>query len=204
MSYGNYNPTRGMTLTEVLVVVAISTMLMLGIMAAITQFYQFNGHLIAQRQAIAEAEIGMNRLVRDLRTMSFAFDGTYPLQARSTSSIAFFVDTTGNRVPDLVRYELRGDQLERDMHFATGSPPVIDMATPDATQLVARSVQNQALGTPLFSYTDHSGTPVPEGGSIANIAYITLHLLVNVDPNRIAQPTELRSSAAPRNLQIIE
>ena len=204
MIYNRNNLARGMTLTEVLIVVALSTMLMMGIMAVITQFYQLNDHLIAQRQAIAEAEHSMNQLVSNIRAMSFAFDGTYPLQERSTSSIAFFVDMNGNRVPDLVRYELRGDELEKDVYIATGSPPVIDIVTPDYTRLVAHSVQNHMLAVPLFLYTDHGGVPVLEDGSITSISYIELNLLVNVDPNRISQPTELYSSATPRNLQIIE
>ncbi len=201
----NYeNLIRGMTLTEVLVVITLSTVLMLGIMTVVIQFYQLQGHLIAQRQAIAEAENGMNQLVRDLRTMSFAFDGTYPLHARSTTSIAFFVDVNGNQISDFVRYELRDKELEKDVHVATGVPPVINMDTPDYTQVIAHSVQNQVLGIPLFLYTDRSGVPVLEGQGVANISYIELNLHVNVDSNRITQPTELRSSAAPRNLQVIE
>ena len=195
---------RGLTLTEVLIVVTISTILMLGIFGTIVQFYQYNGHLIAQRQAIAEAELGMNRLVRDLRTMSFAFDGTYPLHARSSSSIAFYVDSTGNRIPDLVSYEIRDGALIRDTFIATGTPVQINYDSPDQTQIISQSVQNQVLATPLFSYTNREGELVGPDASLASIAFIQIQLLINVDPNRIMQPTELRSSAAPRNLQIIE
>ena len=195
---------RGLTLTEVLVVVTLSSLLLLGMFSAIVQFYRYNGHLIAQRQAIAEAERGMNMMVRDLRTMNFAFDGTYPLQARSSSSISFFVDATNNRIPDLVTYVIRDDTLERDVHIATGTPPEIDMDTPSRTQTIARSVQNHVLDVPLFSYTNRDGEAVVDGTSVANIAFITMRLLINVDPNRITEPTELRSSAAPRNIQLIE
>lgn len=204
MNQSPVHNARGFTLTEVLVVVTLSTLLMLGIMGAIVQFYQYNGHLIAQRQAIAEAEFGMNRLVRDMRTMSFAFDGTYPLQARSSSSISFFVDTTGNRIPDLVTYEIRDTELVRETFIATGTPPVVDQTTPDRIEIISGSVQNHALNTPLFSYTNRDGVLVPGGASLANIAFIQLHLLINVDSNRIPQSTELRSSAAPRNIQTVE
>ena len=195
---------RGLTLTEVLVVVALSTLLMLAIAGAITQFYTLNGHIIAQRQAIQEAELGMTQLLRDMRTMTFAEDGTYPLQARSTSSLSFFVDATGSGTPDFVTYTVRGDRLERDVHIATGTPITVDMDTPDFTQVIAEAVQNGVLSEPLFSYTTRGGTVATPSDPMPAIAYITLSLLVNVDPNRISQPTELRSSAAPRNLQHIE
>lgn len=195
---------QGLTLTEVLVVVALSTLLMLAIAGAVTQFYILNGHVIAQRQAIQEAERGMTQLLRDVRAMTFALDGTYPLQARSTSSISFFVDATGNGTPDFVTYAVRGDRLERDVHIATGTSLAVDTDTPDVTQVIAESVQNGVLGQPLFSYTTRSGVPATPSDPIPSIAFITLSLLVNVDPNRISQPTELRSSASPRNLQHIE
>lgn len=190
----------GMTLTEVLVAVSISTTLLLVITSAVVQFYTYNQHIVAQSRAIEIAERGVSLITRELRMMEYAHDGTYPLRERSDNSISFFADINNSGIPETVTYTLteEGDFM-RYVYYATGTPVSFSYAEPDEESIVASNVRNSSESRSIFRYTDKEGQSAIGETSLSDIRYLEIVLLINVAPYKLASSTEVRTSVAPRN-----
>lgn len=197
-TYGN-KFIRGMTLVEMIVVVAIFTMLMLAVGESISSFYRFNAYTIAQAYQVQNARRGMEQLVRDLREMTFADDGTFPLARMEDNLVGFYSDIDRDNSVEYVEYELTGTTLEKRIYDATGTPPVYE-DTPDETDVLSEYVQNINQNTPTFTYYDEGGNEATATSTVIDIRYIRAGLVVNIDPVRDPGEFTLRSSAALRNL----
>ena len=61
-------------------------------------------------------------------------------------------------------------------------------------------MQNELEATTLFRYYDEDGVEVLDNIGIADVRYIVVDLVINVDPVRNPGEFTLRSSAALRNI----
>lgn len=201
--YKNKRHTTGMTLTEVLVVVSISTTLLLVVGAAVVQFYKYNQHLIIQARSVAVAEHALSFMAREMRQMQFSYDGRYPLRSYGTTSISFFLDVNEDDMPDVVSYNLEDETLVREVFYANGTPPEYSFDSPDAQRNLATGVRNIYTSTPLFLYTNVTGETVTieEETALSDIKHLLIELDVNVAPHKIASSTKLQTSLTPRNLR---
>jgi len=192
-----YNST-GFTLLEVLVVLSITTIMVLVIANIIVNFYDYNSYTVAQTSELFEARQGMQLMVRDLREMTFADNGQFPLVETSSTSILFFSDIDRDDSVELVRYELNGTTLNKYVYNAVGTS--YSTTTPDETLVLSSYVQNELETTPIFRYYDLDGNLALSSTSVADLRYIAIDLIINVDPIRNPGEFTLRSSAALRNI----
>jgi hypothetical protein len=102
-----------------------------------------------------------------------------------------------------VTYTLQGTTLVKKVYNATGSPPTYNLTTPQETQTLSEYVQNALQATPIFVYYDADGNPATAASTVTDIRYISLSIIVNIDPIRDPGEYMLRSSAALRNLSQI-
>lgn len=194
------NHIRGISLVETIVVLTLFLLLMLAVSESIASFYRLNAYTIAQAYQVTTARIGVDQLVRDLREMTFADDGTFPLVSMGTSSIAFFSDIDRDNSVEYVTYALEGTTLIKRIYNATGSPPTYSTSTPQETDTLSEYVQNALQRIPIFVYYEANGTPATSTTLISDIRYIKVNVVVNIDPVRDPGEYVLRSSAALRNL----
>jgi len=196
----------GFSLVETIVVVALFTVVSLAIMESIITFYRVNGYTIAQSAQVDTARRGMEQLVRDLREMTFADDGTFPLVVTEEYRIGFFSDIDRDNSVEYIEYQLSTTtMLEKRIYNATGSPPVYHATgTPDATYTVSEYVQNNLQAIPVFVYYDVNGNPATATTTVTDIRYVELSIIVNIDPVRDPGEFMLRSSASLRNLKNTE
>ena len=190
-----------MTLTEVIVVVAASTVLLLAVAGAVVYFYSYNATLIAQRQATDFAERGVRTMVQDLRAMSFANDGSYPIASYSDTHITFFLNVDGDDLVERVTYELNDESLEKTVFKPSGTPPQFDLTTPESTQTISDNVRNSTNSLPIFRYRNNLGEIITSTEQITDIRFIEIELQVNVNPERVLNDFTLQSSVSPRNLR---
>jgi len=198
-----HTQTKGFTLVETIVVIALFSILTFTISQSIASFYRLNAYTIAQAYQVDTARRGVEQLVRDLREMTFADDGTFPLVSMGTTSIAFFSDIDRDDSVEYVTYTLQGTTLVKKVYNATGSPPMYNLTTPQETQTLSEYVQNALQATPIFVYYDADGNPATAASTVTDIRYISLSIIVNIDPIRDPGEYMLRSSAALRNLSQI-
>lgn len=190
----------GFTLIEAVMVSVIFTLVMFAIMQSILTFYKYNAYSIAQSYQVNHARRGMDIMVRDIREMTFADDGTFPLARMEANRIGFYSDIDRDNSVEYVEYQLSTTTLRKRIYGATGNPPVYG-TTPESTHILSEYVQNLTQSTSTFSYFNSLGQPVTSSGDITDIVYVTAQIIVNIDPVRDPGQFKLRSSAALRNLK---
>lgn len=199
MVHSRYNQ-RGLSFAEMMVVLALFTVLSLVITNAIASFYRYNAYTIAQSYQVEHARRGVDLLVRDMREMTYADNGAFPLVSMGTSSVTFYSDIDRDESVELITYALASSTLYKYVYNATGSPPQYDTDSPDETYTLSEYVQNGVQGIDIFTFYDATGTPMTLPAPVANVRYVDVTLIVNIDPIRDPGQFMLRSSAALRNL----
>lgn len=191
----------GFTLVETIVVLALYTIIMLAVTTGIHNMYRYNAYTFAQAYQVQNARIGMQSLIRDIREMTYADDGSFPLVTMEDNKIAFYSDIDRDDSVEYVEYELTDTILTKSVFNATGSPPVYDTGSPDEFYTMSRYVQNLNQGTSTFSYYDNNGIAIASSTNLIDVRYIKAQIIVNIDPIRDPGEYMLRSSAALRNLK---
>lgn len=189
-----------MTLVEAIVIVAIFTLLSLAITESIASFYRFNAYTIAQAYQVNHARRGVEFLVRDVREMTYADDGTFPLARMEPNRIGFYSDIDRDDSVEYVEYELSDTVFEKRIYDAAGTPPSYD-ETPEEVVTLSEYVQNGLQNIDTFTYYDEDGLPASATTSVTDIRYVDVRIIVNIDPVRDPDEFMLQSSAALRNLK---
>jgi hypothetical protein len=190
-----------MTLVEMLVVVALFTLLMVAVMSSVASFYTYNAYTISQAYQVNNARRGVDFLIRDIREMTFADDGAFPLVEMEDHKITFYSDIDRDDSVEYVEYELASTTLEKRVYNATGSPPIYNLEDPDEILILSEFVQNLSQGAETFTYYDDMGNIASATSTVTDVRYIELRIIVNIDPIRDPGEFMLRSSVAPRNLK---
>lgn len=191
---------KGFTLVEVVMTVAIFTLVMYAVFTGISTFYTYNAYSIAQAHQVDQARRGIEILVRDIREMTYADNGAYPLAIMEPHRIGFFSDIDRDNSVEYVEYTLTGTTIDKQIFGATGTPPLY-ATTSEATHVLSRYVQNNIQGTSTFLYFDQNGALAGTSTNVTDIAYIRAQIIVNIDENRDPGQFMLKSSAALRNLK---
>ena len=191
----------GMTLVEMVMVTAMFSLLMIAVGNSVATLYRVNAYTIAQAHEVASARRGVESFIRDVREMTFADDGTFPLARMEEHIIGFYSDIDRDSSVEYVEYELATSTvLTKRIYNATGTPVTYDTSSPDETYILSEYVQNILQGTSTFFYSDTYGNLSTGTSSVTDIRYITTQLIVNIDPVRSPGQFMLRSSAALRNV----
>lgn len=192
--------SQGFTLIETIVYIAIFAVMMLTISNVIVSFYRINAYTIAQSYQIDAARRGIENMVQDLREMTYADDGSYPLRTTGPYEIGFYSDIDRDNSVEYITYSLSSNTLYKRIYNATGTPLHYSTGTPDQILTLSTYVQNADQSVPIFQYYDTTGTQKSGSSTIADIRYIGVKLIVNIDPVRDPGEFVLRSSASLRNL----
>ena len=195
----------GFTLTETVVVVALFTIIMLAIMESIASFYRLNAYTIAQAYQVDNARRGTEQLVRDLREMTYADNGTFPLTLMEGYRVGFYSDIDRDNSVEYIEYTLASSTasttLYKKVYNATGTPLTYSTTSPESTTTLSEYVQNELQNIPIFVYYDMNGNPATATTTVTDIRYVEVSVIVNIDPIRDPGQYMLRSSAALRNLK---
>lgn len=188
-------------MVETIMVVALFAIVSIAVSNSIASFYRVNAYSIAQTYEVDHARRGVEQLVRDVREMTFADDGTFPLAVRGEYEIGFYSDIDRDNSVEYIEYVLASTTLTKYVYNATGTPPTYNLATPDLTYTVSEYVQNEIQSTPIFGYYDLTGVPAVATTTVTDIRYVQVNIIVNIDPVRAPGEYMLRSSASLRNLE---
>ena len=192
---------KGMTLVEMLIAIGIYTVLMLAITNSITTFYQYNAYALEQSNEVENARRGVTQWNRDVKEMTTAEDGTWPMAISGEHRLGYYSDTDRDDSVEYVEYILASTTLRKFTYNPSGSPATYDLTTPDSEEILSEYVQNRNHATSTFFYYDNNGVQLASTSPIINIRYIQMQVIVNIDPDRNPGEFMLRSSLAPRNLK---
>jgi len=191
----------GMTLVETVVAIGIYTILILAITGSVTSLYQTNSYALSQANEVDNARRGMTQWNRDVKEMTTAEDGTFPLVRIEPHVLGYYSDTDQDDQVEYVEYILASTTLTKYSYNAVGTPVTYDLSSPDEVQTLSLFVQNLNQGTSTFSYFDETGAMLSSTSPVINVKYIKAQIIVNIDPFRSPGEFMLRSSIAPRNLK---
>ncbi len=191
---------RGMTLIEMLVVIAILGIILPALCGSIISLYKTHGATFARAVAVSEATNGSRAIVRDIRAAVYAEDGALPLVSIATSSLIFFVDTDFDGRVERVRYTLQGTDLIKGIvePTATSSYPT----GTETVQTLARDIVNNSTTTiPLFRFFSATSTEITATSSALNIRRIRVELVSGATTGTSTNWVRIQSSASIRNLK---
>lgn len=195
------SPKKGMTLIEMLVTVSLVTVLIVMIFSAVHSFYRYNAYAVAQGAEVDSARRGLSRLTRDVREMTYAEDGSFPIVTKDPHTLGFYSDIDYDNSVEYVEYELSSTTFYKRTYNATGNPPTYNLTTPDEEIIVSEYVQNELEATSTFMYFDTNGAQLSAGDLLTDVRYIQMQIIVNVNPVQAPGEFLLRTSIAPRNLK---
>ena len=192
----------GFTLIEMIMVIAIHTVLLLAVMSAVTQIYKNNSYTFEQSNEIEAARRSIGIWVRDAREMTLGADGAYPVALLQNNKMGFYSDIDRDNNVEYVEYTLSTTTLTKKTYNPVGTPPVYSTTTADTTETLSIYVQNGLQNVPVFTYYSATGTVLASPSAmLTDVRYVVMKVIVNIDPNRSPGEFMLHASAAPRNLK---
>jgi len=194
----NMKTDSGFTLIETLVWVSMFVFVMGAIVISLLSFYRANTYTIEQAQAVSEARRGIERAVQQMREISFASDGAYPIISIEPNQFYFYSDIDSDPLVERVRIFTEGTYLRQGVTKALGDP--LSYSGAEIVSTISEDVRNIEQSVTTFHYYDGDGNEILNG-DVTAVRFVTIDLVVNVSPDKLPNQLTLRSSATLRNLR---
>lgn len=203
---GSTQASKGFTLIEMLVTVAVYGLLM--VVAAnllVIVFKNANTNPNALN-SIDQAQAAAANFVNLVRDAAYGNDGSYPLGEASTTEVIFFspYGTGSSATVDRIRYYISGSTLYEGITAPSGSPSSYNLANEKVSSVVA-GVSGIGTSTIFYYFTGTYGgtsTPLSQPVNVNQVTYITMNFSVNLDEVRGSSATSsISTGAAIRNLK---
>jgi type II secretory pathway pseudopilin PulG len=191
--------SRGLTLIEAMVWIALMTSAITAIASTILYFYRTNAYSLEQATAVTAAQRGLEQTVRTVREAAYSSQGAFPIVSVDPNDFVFYADVDADPLIERVHYYLSGTTLMRGVLDPTGNPP--DYVGVEQTEIVSEHVRNVAQGLPVFEYFDALGAQIASSTSAyTSVRFVKVTLAVNVNTATLPNQLSLYSSTALRNL----
>jgi prepilin-type N-terminal cleavage/methylation domain-containing protein len=169
----------GFTLIEMLVTIAIFSLLSLGIYSLVAAVLTSSSKQSALLSGNDQARRAVADLVEELRNAQASATGSYALATVDDQELVFYSKTTGSTV-DRIHYYLDNGQMKKGITAPSGDPPVYDLDNETVTT-VQDDVGNGA--NPLFYYYDGSydgvtGTALAQPVNITQVRFVQVNLSI--------------------------
>ena len=190
--------SKGFTIIEAVVSVAMFGAIMFAITSSVLYFYRTNSYTIQEASAVSSTQHSIDKMVRTIREAAYSSQGAFPVVSIAANDFAFYADTDSDPLIEKVHYSLAGTTLTEGITDAVGDPPRYTGA--ESVSMLSDAVRNTEQSTSVFRYYDQSGNEILDYSKWANVRFVKINVVVNVDPSRLPNQTTLNSSAALRNL----
>lgn len=198
----NFN---GITLMEVLVSLGIFLLLSLTIYTFIKQSYRIQDFSLEQSISIAEAQRGVESLVKEAREALPSDTGAYAIEYGSTHEFIFYSDFDRDSTIERVRYYLNGSDFVKGVTEPTGNP-LQYLPSNEVKKTISRYVRN-SVTEPIFYYYngdwpgDTVNNPLTTPINPTDLRMLKIYLKINVRPERAPTDYILESYVGVRNLK---
>lgn len=194
--------TKGLTLIEIILVMAISSIIIMALMRFMAAGYPLSRVVFLQASSTETARVQLKRLSKALRELRESDTGAYGLVAAEPQRIVFYSDIDSDDTTERVRYELVGTDLTRGIIKPSGEP-LAYREEEEEVAVVAGRVQNG--GAAVFTYYtgDYPADPMPlSPADLMAVKYIQFRLMIDADPDVDPLPIEVLSQVQLRNLKV--
>ncbi|MBP6945953.1 MAG: type II secretion system protein, partial [Candidatus Pacebacteria bacterium] len=166
--------TTGMSLIEVLVTLAVVSLIMVSASNSVLALYKTNNTGTRALTQISSARSALTALMTDLRSVAYGNGGSYPIVSMSASSLTFFSNIPNSTGATRFQYQINGTTLSRSQ-VSAGTPPTYS-GVPVSESLVTY-IRSGAGSAALFRYYDRNGIEVTDMNRVTDVASI----LVSID-----------------------
>ena len=190
---------RGLSLVETILATSITVLVFGLVTGGIAFFYRTNAYGIEQSFAVSSARSGVEDMVESIREATYSDGGAFPIESIGSDTLVIYSDVDADTSVEKVSYAMNGTSLEKTIVEPVGYPPDYDSGTP-STEIVANDIRNDSQGVNMFNYFDSSGIEITNYSQVADVVFIRVNLVVNVNPNRLPNEFTLQGSARLRNV----
>lgn len=198
---------RGLTLIEILVVVALVGILSVVIGKFQADVFSYGRYFNNSLTTADSAQKLLRPMTEEIRSASPSNNGAYPIDSVGAYSFSFYSDIDNDGLKDWVKYSLSGTTLTKETIKPAGIPAVYNQAS-KVSRTFMTGVQNQVEGIPIFTfyneaYTGGAGGVVdPITGNIESIRLVGIKIRIDQDTKQLPPLIEVSSQVAIRNLKI--
>jgi prepilin-type N-terminal cleavage/methylation domain-containing protein len=195
---------KGTSLIEILIAMAIISVLGLGI---ISLQYIINKNqllVINSYKSVDEANVSVSHFAREVRTARNSDNGAYVLERVNDQEIVFYSDIDYDGQTEKVRYNLSGNDLIKGVIKPVGYP----VQYPAEDEVLTTLTSNVRNGTdPVFYYynsgwpEDAVNNPLSQNLRLSDTRTVKIYLIVNTQRNDPQADYTLESSAQIRMLK---
>lgn len=181
--------SRGFTIVEAVVGLAISALIIAGISLFFTRGIAINRDTYEQVLTTEEARLQIDRVADVLRNARNNGEEKWLVLA-GDNEVVVYSNTDDDDDHEKVRFVLENEDLKRG---------VAEIGEDERLQTVASHMRNAGEGRPVFTYYDKSGGLLPAAGaSAASVQRIGIALLVDVNKEQSPGVTEISTIVTPR------
>jgi prepilin-type N-terminal cleavage/methylation domain-containing protein len=195
---------KGFTLLELLISISILVIITLAWNNFSIQSYRSARFGQEQLEAIRQAQKGIDTMAKELRELSVAENGSYPLELAGDQEIIFYSDIDQDVYAEKVRYFIENNELKKGVIEATGNPLTYD-SNNEIVQTISSHVRNNEL--PIFIYYngdypyDTINNPLPSPARLVETKLIQVFLRININPLHAPTDFDLQTDIQLRNLK---
>jgi len=181
MNTKKYQKNSGFTIMEVIISVAILTVIIVFVSSMLTVIFDYSKQGLLAMDNIDQARTISSTFVNEIRDATPGNDGSYPLNKATASEIIFYTNykTSSSAIVNRVRYFISNNKLYKGTVIPTGSPLSYNLSS-ESVKLIQSDIRNAS--TPLFYYYDgdYDGTTsaLTQPVNINQVRFARINLMV--------------------------
>jgi prepilin-type N-terminal cleavage/methylation domain-containing protein len=182
----NLTKERGMTLIEVLIAMAITSLLGLGIVSLEYILGKNQLLIINSYKSVDDANSSVTSFIREIRAARDSDNGAYLLEKVDNKEIIFYSDIDYDKSVEKVRYSLSGTNFIKGIIEPFGYPVQYPEDQEKLTTLTT-NVRNELI--PIFYYynsdwpQDTLNNPLPQNLRLSDTRIVKIYLVINTQTN---------------------
>ncbi len=196
-------PHKGFTLVEILIAVAILTLISYSVSTFQRDLFSLNHFFQSSLNTQLDARHILKVMVAELREASPSSLGSYPVELASSTALTFYSDINNDGLKERVRYYVQGNRVMKGVVSPSGNPLIYNGASETVTTLITGYVASSTL--PMFQYfpSTYAGTSTALSYPIdtSRIRLIKISVIIDRDANKSPIPIVVTSQVTIRNLK---
>lgn len=172
--------TKGFTLIEVVVGIALFSILSIGVISLVSFLIRGTsqqGVLLSDQDQTRKLT---SQIMNELRNATYSQTGSYPLFQAGDQQIVFYSNADFDATIERIRYYVQNGNLYKGVVDPTGNPPVYDLATEKITT-VQSDLANGA--SPVFyyytgSYNGVTDNPLTQPVNVTQVSFIKVSIKI--------------------------
>jgi len=193
----------GFTLIEILVVIAITSLVAVGINAYVTQGVRLWNSTVDKIEAQKNVRQALNIMMGEMREMLPSDNGSYPLMSTQDLSVEFYTNIDSDSKREKIKYELIDGTLYRwAVKSNEAQPPQYPAYTMDDRTIVTKNITNSSI---IFRYYDNTYNgetdPLSSPFDLNDVSLIQVTLEIDENLNEPPEPFTIETGISLRNLK---